>query len=410
MALPTIHDYSEAIQNPNLCFRDPELARAKPSLNKLGLPAVSSGNFATVYPLSVNGKKYAVRCFYRELKNQEKRYSELHQSLKHGRPPYFIQFEFIKEGIKVKGAWHPIIKMEWVEGLNLDKYLEQHLNNPQQILKTAETWRDTVKDLQSRDIAHNDLQQGNVMINKQGAIRLVDYDGIFLPQYQGQSSPEEGHPNFKHPGKTTKNYNLQSDNFPAIVIYLSILALADNKELWKFNGQENLILQKDDYSDPRKSPCFRMLRESGNQKVRDLTEYLEQCLKYDVDQVPYLENVPCLRDPSRPLPKEPASRPPEPKHPEPPRISGAPPLSYKQMLLDRQQEAAKSAAQPTPQQSPTTVRCPRCGKENMANLVYCIAEECLVQLHQGRAQCRKCGVIRPMKAAYCPWCGASQLA
>ena len=38
MNWPTMSDYQEAIQNPAICFSDPELKLGKPTLNALGLP------------------------------------------------------------------------------------------------------------------------------------------------------------------------------------------------------------------------------------------------------------------------------------------------------------------------------------------------------------------------------------
>ena len=54
-----------------------------------------------------------------------------------------------------------------------------------ELSRVARRWRGAFGDLLSRDIAHNDLQHGNIMVQPDSSIRLVDYDGIFLPQYQG---------------------------------------------------------------------------------------------------------------------------------------------------------------------------------------------------------------------------------
>jgi WD40 repeat protein len=48
MPWPLSQDYNEAIQCPQLCFRDPELRQGEASCNAIGIPMPRSGNFADV--------------------------------------------------------------------------------------------------------------------------------------------------------------------------------------------------------------------------------------------------------------------------------------------------------------------------------------------------------------------------
>ena len=70
---PGVTDFSEALQNPRLCFHGTDLEPGDVSLNPRGMPLVFSGAFASVYPVSVEGHTYAVRCFTREVKDQQAR-------------------------------------------------------------------------------------------------------------------------------------------------------------------------------------------------------------------------------------------------------------------------------------------------------------------------------------------------
>ena len=67
MNWPTHTDYQDAIQNPLICFAEEELKAGTAACDMLGLPRVTSGNFASVYELSAGGKRYAVRCFVRQI-------------------------------------------------------------------------------------------------------------------------------------------------------------------------------------------------------------------------------------------------------------------------------------------------------------------------------------------------------
>ena len=349
MPWPSVSDFTDAVQNPAVCFEDPELAGGKVEPHPIrGTPLVYSGNFASVYPVAVSGgRKFAVRCFTREITDQRERYGHLDEYLRQTLPPTLVEFEFHERGIRVRGDWYPIVKMDWVNGEPLNKYARENLSRQGEIVRVARRWRGAVGDLLSREIAHNDLQHGNVMVQGDSSIRLVDYDGIFLPQYQGQSSPEIGHQNFQHPQRTGQDYATYVDNFPSLVIYLSLLALADDPGLWRFNNDDNLILTKADYVEPSNSECFRALKNSQDVTVRNLASYLERLCSLPVEEVPDLESV------LRSIP----------------------------------------------------VLCPQCNRPNLNDLIYCDDEECATVLHPGSQLCAYCALSNPVNAIYCPECG-----
>ena len=295
MPWPEITDFSEAVQNPWLCFKGTDLEAGAVSLDRLGLPLVSSGAFACVYQLSVGGRKYAVRCFTREVKDQvqQYRYNQLSDFLSDVLSPSFVDFQYLEHGINIEGSWYPIVKMDWVEGEPLDKFVDSKLNEPDTLRRIAAQWRGgPAANLSGLRIAHNDLQHGNVMAQVDGNIRLVDYDGIFLPQSRGERSPEEGHKNYQHPRRTADDYDTYVDNFPSLVIYLSLLAVASEPDLWqRFYNGDNLVFTRDDYADPGKSELFDLLKKSQDQTVAKLAERLEEYCKLPVKDVPDLETI-----------------------------------------------------------------------------------------------------------------------
>ncbi len=292
MPWPGITDFSEAVQNPLLCFRGTELEAGSVSVNQRGMPLVFSGAFACVYPVSVAGRKFAVRCFTREVKDQQTRYNQLSEYLINVLPPSFVHFEYVEHGINLKGSWYPVVRMEWVEGESLSSFVGSHLNDPDALRRVAAQWRGgPAASLRGLGIAHNDLQHGNVMVQADGRIRLVDYDGMFLPRFRGERSPELGHKNFQHPLRTAGDYDAYVDNFPSLVVYLSLLAIAYDSGLWSFYNDDNLIFTRSDYADPGQSHLFDLLKKSPDQTVAKLTERLEECCTLPVEDVPDLETI-----------------------------------------------------------------------------------------------------------------------
>ena len=91
MPWPSAPEFTEAIQTPRLCFSNSELAEGEvelhPSGGFTGRPTVRSGSFACVYKVTTEDRQFAVRCFTREVKDQQERYNFLDEYLRERRAP-----------------------------------------------------------------------------------------------------------------------------------------------------------------------------------------------------------------------------------------------------------------------------------------------------------------------------------
>jgi len=196
MAWPSDQDYNEAIQNPRIAFADPELQAGQVELDPMGLPKPRSGNFATVYKIISDGASHAVRCFRYDNPEHDVRYPEIASHLVQNRLPYMVSFRYMSEGIRVGPSWYPILKMKWIEGDSLISYVEKNLSSRRALQNLAAEWSRMLDELQRAKIAHGDLQHGNVIV-VQGAIKLVDYDGMYVPALEGCRGIELGHRNYR---------------------------------------------------------------------------------------------------------------------------------------------------------------------------------------------------------------------
>ena len=323
MAWPNIRDFSNALLNPDVCFNDSELAEGQVELHPVRrTPVVWPGNFASVYKITAAGQNFAVRCFTREVRDHQSRYDRLTQYLQTANPPGFVEFDYQPKGIRVGADWYPIVKMDWVNGQTLDKFVENNRHNPSALKRISDQWREIAGELQRLPAAHNDLQHGNIIIQPDKSIRLVDYDGIFLPQFQGNGSPEVGHSNYQHPQRSSRDYDEHIDNFPALVIHLSLLAVAANPGLWKHYNDDNLIFTKNDFAQPQNSSLFQTLKSNRNVTIRSLAALLEHCCARPVAETPTLEIA---------LQSNGAT----------PRKTPTSPTTYRQLLQERQQESKR---------------------------------------------------------------------
>ena len=193
MPWPAPAEYQQAIQNPQHCFVDPELQAGQPILTPLGLTRVASGRFASVYQIRNGSRAWAVRCFVRQITDQEHRYHLISQHLQKVQLSSLVEFVYQPQGIRLSGQWYPIVKMEWVEGKPLHTFVEYNLRAKKVLQDLAIQWRSLVAELHRVQVAHEDLQHGNILVSR-GRVRLVDYDGLFIPSLRGEKSRELGHP------------------------------------------------------------------------------------------------------------------------------------------------------------------------------------------------------------------------
>ena len=284
---PTMTDYQEAMQNPRYSFGDPELQRGTPVLNMLGLPKPITGAFASVYQIASGGHQYAVRCFLRYHADQAQRYAAISDYLQQVRLPYTVEFNLQPKGIRVRGEWFPILKMEWINGQSLDGYIEQHLDHPAVLRNLADRFAKMIGDLGRASIAHGDLQHGNILIVNHQFL-LIDYDGMYVPTLDGMASHELGHRNYQHPRRQETDFGPHIDNFSAWVIYLSLMALSAQPSLWRMlrAGDECLLFRQQDFQQIRTSPAMRAIDQVPDRNVHALAERFRTAVLSDFVQVP----------------------------------------------------------------------------------------------------------------------------
>jgi serine/threonine protein kinase len=275
---PSMVDYQEAVQSPPSAFTSSELRSGTPVANKLGMPRPICGTFASVYELASGRRRWAVKCFLRNIPDLHQRYAKISDHLKNCRwLRYFATFEYQDKGILVQGKSFPLVKMEWVEGYPLNTFIEQNLSRRRVLAKLKKAWIKLLADLRSANIAHGDLQHGNVLVGPNGDLRLIDYDGMWVPALAGEESNETGHPDYQAPGRTQKDFHAGVDEFSDAVIQIAICALARDRSLWdKYNNGDNLLFRRRDFLDPGSSPLIADLRALGDPEI---TEKLELVLK-----------------------------------------------------------------------------------------------------------------------------------
>lgn len=300
MNWPLPHEINEAIQNPAVAFNDPELAASQAAVGSHGVPLPHSGNFGDVYRLQhPQGPRWAVKCFTRPVIGIGDRYAAVSRALERARLPFTVGFQFLSQGIRIRGQWWPIVKMDWVEGLMLNQVVREQAGNPRILDALGQIWTRLCGKLRDAGLAHGDLQHGNVLLVPSSGrsafgLRLIDYDGMYVPALAHSPSGESGHENYQHPDRVARQaYSPDLDRFPHLAIATAFKALAVlGPSLWaRYDTGENLLFTRSDFRNPAGSQLLHELWAASHPALQPLVGQLLLALARPLPQTPWLDRI-----------------------------------------------------------------------------------------------------------------------
>ena len=289
---PSPQDYREAIQTPNLCFEDEELRAGEIVVDALQLPKVHCGQFAAVFQLKVSQSQWAVRCFLSNLSDRSMRYQRISEFVHGSEMENMVEFRLIERGIKVNGEWFPILKMQFVQGITFGNYIHQNVANKTAMNKLLEEFENMVRELKRQGVAHGDLQHDNIIVLSNGKLKLVDYDGMYVPALANWSSAELGHRNYQHPARCEKDFGPYLDNFSALLIRASLKILIERPDLYAElnNTDDFLLFRQADFNAPRSSRAFGLV-ESQKGLISELSRSIRYNLSLPIEQIGFIDQA-----------------------------------------------------------------------------------------------------------------------
>lgn len=291
MRYPSIEEYTDALSRPaREVLTDPDLVRAEVRRGGSGLPLARGGGPTLTYELLTDQRRFALRCFQKAPDaSLAQRYASICRELERIRSPYFVNCRFIEEGIRTESGVYPVVMMDWAQGESLSSYVWSHRRDAAALHALRTALRKLAQHLSEHGIAHGDLQPGNLLVDDQQQLRLVDYDGMFIPELRGMRSLQLGHDNFRHPARSPEHFDEGMDRFPFCVLDLALRALSQRPSLWDVTASDaqTLLFRARDFADPTGSQIFRLL--DGMTEVRRWSEVLVSVCGLPYAATPSLE-------------------------------------------------------------------------------------------------------------------------
>jgi hypothetical protein len=294
------------IQDSDLIQGSVERIQIQTAVGSIERPWGIAGGFAIVYKFRTKGGKLrALRCFSTRITPDiQFRYERIGVYFANHVPHITIGFKYHEQGILVKEAVsgllqkviYPIIEMDWVEGETLLGTVNKLCTERKRedLLKIANQWLTLFITLKQNHIAHGDLSSVDVIVRSDGQLILIDYDGVYIPDFSGLSPLLLGKADYQHPQMAQRKFNEHMDDFSALVIYTALQALAIQPELWDKYAcktpqgkllDTNFLFSHKDFQDPNQSALIYELQYISDTRLQLAVKELKKACQQPIDQV-----------------------------------------------------------------------------------------------------------------------------
>lgn len=179
--------------------------------------------------------------------------------------------------------------MDWVEGIPLDLYIDNCINDKYKLSQLAYRFSRLVLWLMPQPFAHGDLKPDNILVRTDGTLVLVDYDGMYVPAMKRQQAREIGSPDFRHPTRKIDNFDEHIDDFAISCILLSLKAISIEPTLYhQYAASGRLLFSEYDYRNFSKCEVVKQLYPSSDSEINILVSLFTIALERGrFDDVPF---------------------------------------------------------------------------------------------------------------------------
>ena len=265
MQYPLLSEYVSAITHASENLD--QLKHLEVVQDEHGEPYRSSGAFAVVFKMRDprTGQLYALKCFTEEQEGRAEAYRKIEEELEVAGTTYLTSMRYYERELFVDSSVSsesefPVLLMDWVEGSTMELYIREHYRDSYAMEMLCYRFCRLAAYLRSQPFAHGDVKPDNIMVSDTGTLTLIDYDGMFVPSMQGESSPTLGTEEFRHPLRTPELFDATIDDFALASIALSLRAIAlDSQLLDQYGAPDRLLFSANDYRDLAQSKVMQAI-------------------------------------------------------------------------------------------------------------------------------------------------------
>ena len=241
MPWPLIIQYVDSITKPLGLFKT--LANVEYQKDIFDNPLMCAGGNAVVFKVKIGNQLKALKCYTKPKANIH----AIDLYLKNNPDDLIIGNELLKEELFVyfgsNGHYFDVQISDWCEGRFLDFEIKRCVFNHHFDLleRYSEEFNLFAIQILEREWAHGDIKPENIYVNPAGGFKLIDTDAMYIPTLS--ESDEIGTPNYRHPNRSAKDFGPHIDDYPLLLIAVSLRAIALDITLFdKYTTKDNIIL------------------------------------------------------------------------------------------------------------------------------------------------------------------------
>ncbi|MFI3323973.1 MAG: WG repeat-containing protein [Rikenellaceae bacterium] len=183
--------------------------------NKDGALQYSIGNSAVVVKAKVAGEYYALKCYTTPSEHRKAIYRDKLLPAELMIP--------LEQGVQ----WVDISLERWCEGEALGEAILRFATSRDipSLESLSCNFDRLALELLAEEWAHGDITCDNIILDAEGSLHLIDFDGSFLPEFSGEQSSELGTEAFQHPARTISHFDRTIDDYPLALISTALATL-----------------------------------------------------------------------------------------------------------------------------------------------------------------------------------------
>ncbi len=207
------------------------------------------GNNSIIFRIRHQGRDKMLKCYTRDKQNLRRIYGE-----KCLREELYIHSDYRH------GEWVDVVLDDWIEGETLHQTILNNLDKPVVLQSLAEKFDRLALELLRKEWAHGDLKPENIMVTPEGELRLIDFDAVFRPEFEGEQSDEIGTAAYQHPARNSSYFDKSIDDYPIALISTALHALSLDPSLAeRYQVDEVLLLHPRDIINHKSSALDEIL-------------------------------------------------------------------------------------------------------------------------------------------------------
>ncbi|MFI3282308.1 MAG: WG repeat-containing protein [Rikenellaceae bacterium] len=221
MPVTSVTKILESMQNSYGLMRTlPEL---KLWMGERGEPFYCVGNSVVLFKIFYDNRWCAMRCYMCPPVNGALVYGDR----------YYAEELYIYSNDR-SGYRIDVVLDEWIEGVTLKERVEGAVErgDHDELKMLADGFDVMARDLLRGEWAHGDLTMENIIVSCEGRLRLIDFDGKFIPELEGELSPELGTAAYQPPCRKITDFDARIDDYSVALISTALRVLSLRSEFY----------------------------------------------------------------------------------------------------------------------------------------------------------------------------------